>query len=35
MRAAELVDVWFRRFTFGVATLYVGSKRKSEVPNGE
>jgi demethylmenaquinone methyltransferase / 2-methoxy-6-polyprenyl-1,4-benzoquinol methylase len=26
MRAAGLSDVWFRRFTFGVATLYVGNK---------
>ena len=24
--AAGLVEVWFRRFTFGVATLYVGKK---------
>jgi ubiquinone/menaquinone biosynthesis C-methylase UbiE len=26
MRAAGLGEVWFRRFTFGVATLYVGRK---------
>lgn len=26
MRAAGLADVWFRPFTFGVATLYVGTK---------
>jgi len=25
-RAAGLVDVWFRRLTFGIATLYVGAK---------
>jgi demethylmenaquinone methyltransferase / 2-methoxy-6-polyprenyl-1,4-benzoquinol methylase len=25
MRAAGLTEVWFRRFTFGVATLYVGT----------
>jgi len=28
MRAAGLDEVWFRRFTFGVATLYVGTKPK-------
>lgn len=26
MRAVGLSDVWYRRFTFGVATLYVGKK---------
>jgi demethylmenaquinone methyltransferase / 2-methoxy-6-polyprenyl-1,4-benzoquinol methylase len=26
MRAAGLVDVWFRPFTLGVATLYVGKR---------
>ena len=26
MRAAGLADVWFRPLTFGVATLYVGTK---------
>ena len=26
LHAAGLVEVWFRRFTFGVATLYVGKK---------
>jgi demethylmenaquinone methyltransferase/2-methoxy-6-polyprenyl-1,4-benzoquinol methylase len=28
MRAAGLGEVWFRPFTFGVATLYVGKKEK-------
>jgi demethylmenaquinone methyltransferase / 2-methoxy-6-polyprenyl-1,4-benzoquinol methylase len=27
MRAAGLGEVWFRPFTFGIATLYVGRKR--------
>jgi demethylmenaquinone methyltransferase/2-methoxy-6-polyprenyl-1,4-benzoquinol methylase len=35
MRAAGLNEVWFRRFTCGVVTLYVGVKPKSEVPNDE
>jgi demethylmenaquinone methyltransferase/2-methoxy-6-polyprenyl-1,4-benzoquinol methylase len=26
MRAAGLAEVWFRQFTFGVCTLYVGRK---------
>jgi len=26
MRAAGLADVWHRRLTFGVVTLYVGKK---------
>jgi demethylmenaquinone methyltransferase/2-methoxy-6-polyprenyl-1,4-benzoquinol methylase len=30
MRAAGLEDIWFRRFTFGVATLYVGKKGSIE-----
>jgi demethylmenaquinone methyltransferase/2-methoxy-6-polyprenyl-1,4-benzoquinol methylase len=30
MAVAGLMDVWFRPFTFGVATLYVGQKKNSE-----
>jgi demethylmenaquinone methyltransferase/2-methoxy-6-polyprenyl-1,4-benzoquinol methylase len=30
MRTAGLVDVWYRGFTLGVATLYVGTKPLSE-----
>ncbi len=30
MRAVGLVDVWYRSFTLGVATLYVGTKPLSE-----
>jgi demethylmenaquinone methyltransferase/2-methoxy-6-polyprenyl-1,4-benzoquinol methylase len=30
MAAAGLTDVWFRPFTFGVATLYVGRKKSNE-----
>ncbi len=30
MRAAGLADVWFRPFTLGVATLYVGTKPGTE-----
>jgi demethylmenaquinone methyltransferase / 2-methoxy-6-polyprenyl-1,4-benzoquinol methylase len=30
MRAAGLGEVWFRRFTFGVVTLYVGQKDKGD-----
>lgn len=29
MQAAGLTDVWFRPFTFGVATLYVGTKPRT------
>ncbi len=29
MRAAGLAEVWFRPFTFGVATLYVGTKKEN------
>jgi len=32
MRAAGLADVWFRPLTFGVATLYVGTKPHPESP---